>query len=157
MKYAEAQGPPVFIPYTGDEFPLGNAVVKIIGPVYYSDSMNNLSLVLRIEYGDVSFLFMGDAEWEEENDLLESRVELSADVLRVGHHGSNTSTSELFLSAVAPDYAVISVGKDNSYNHPDDETLERLIKLGCDIKRTDHSGTIICHTDGESISFATQR
>lgn len=157
LKYAEAQGTPIFIPYTGDEFPLGNAMVKIIGPVYYSDSMNNLSLVLRIEYGDVSLLFMGDAEWEEEHDLLESGVELSSDVLRVGHHGSSTSTSEAFLSAVAPEYAVISVGEDNTYNHPDDDTLEKLITFGCDIKRTDHSGTIICHTDGVSIEFATQK
>ena len=112
LKYADAQGTPVIIPYPGDSFDLGSATVEILGPLWYHNSLNDLSLIIKITYGDTSILITGDAEWEAEHDLLDAGIDVSADVLRVGHHGSNTSTSYQFLRAVAPTYGIISVGAE---------------------------------------------
>ena len=118
--------------------------------------MNDLSLVTRITYGQTTFLFTGDAERPSENDMIDSDEELSATVLKVGHHGSNTSSSYLFLRQVMPSYAVISCGKDNSYGHPHQEVLDRLKDIGAAVYRTDESGTIVCRSDGTSVTFETE-
>ena len=97
LKYAKAQGTPIVIPMSGDIFNLGGAQVEIFGPLWYSNNTNDLSLVLRITYGDTSFLFTGDAEWDEEHDLVDAGMDLKADVLKVCHHGSNSSSSYVFL------------------------------------------------------------
>lgn len=157
LRYAEAQGTPVIIPMPGDEFDLGGATVEILGPVWFSNDTNNLSLVLRVTYGEMKFLFTGDAEWDEEHDLVDAGVDLRADVLKVPHHGSNSSSSYVFLRAVNPRHAIISVGKDNSYGHPDEEVLGRLRNLGAQVYRTDEMGTIRCRTDGKRIAFRTER
>ena len=153
VKYADKQGTPIVIPYTGDEFSLGSAEVKILGPVHYSNDLNNLSLILKITYGNRSFLFAGDAEWDEEHDLINSGVDLAADVLHVSHHGSRTGSGYQFLRAVAPRYGIISVGKGNQYGHPHEEALSRLHDADVQVFRTDVSGTIMCYCDGNDIEF----
>lgn len=119
------------------------------------EDINNYSGVIRLTYGETSFLFTGDAEKQSEKVVLESGAELKADVLKCGHHGSSTSTSPKFLEAVDPDYGIISCGEDNSYGHPHRETLESLEKAGVRIYRTDRDGTILVRSDGKQIAFET--
>lgn len=126
---------------------------EFLAPVGDSYSnLNNYSAVLKLTYQDKRFLFMGDAEQEVENELLESGADLSADVLKVGHHGSDTSSSKEFLEVVRPSIAVISVGAGNSYGHPDAVTLTTLQELQADIWRTDEKGTVIVICNGENIT-----
>ena len=153
----EQQGKALAVPQSGDTFDLGSARVEILGPVREYDQANNTSIVLRIDYGQTSFLFTGDMEREAEADLLESGADLTATVLKVGHHGSDTSTSYPFLRQVMPAYAVISVGADNSYGHPSDDTLSRLRDAGTEVYRTDLQGTIIASSDGQHVTFQTEK
>ena len=153
LKYADAQGTPILIPVPSEELVLGSASVEIIGPIWYSNTTNNLSLIVKVSYGEISFLFTGDAEWDEEHDLVEAGVDLAADVLKVAHHGSGTSNSYVFLREVNPAFAVISVGKQNEYGHPSPEVIQRLEDSGAAIYRTDIHGTIECFSDGTTISF----
>ena len=125
--------------------------VKMLAPVLDEyDNTNDYSAVIKVAYGDTSFLFTGDAE-EYAEDLITGDV--SADVLKVGHHGSSTSTGEAFLQRVSPSYAVISCGLGNSYGHPHTETIEKL--GGIPVFRTDEMGTIVATSDGSEISFRT--
>jgi len=138
----------------GTSISLGSGIkTEIIAPNNdkYED-LNNYSAVIKLTYGSTAFLFMGDAEEKSEKEILNSGFNVKADVLKVGHHGSETSTSKEFLNAVSPDYAIISAGKDNKYNHPHDTTLEKLNKAGVKVYRTDKLGTIIMTSDGENIS-----
>ena len=121
------------------------------------DELNNYSAVLKLTYNDVSFLFTGDAEDISENEMLEnSYSDLDADVLKVGHHGSRYSTSDDFLNAVSPQYAVIECGEDNKYGHPHSETIAKLESNGTEIYRTDLNGNITFVTDGIGIDISTQ-
>lgn len=114
------------------------------------DDLNNYSAVLKITYNDSSFIFTGDAEDVSENEMLEnSYSKLNSDVLKVGHHGSKYSTTEDFLNAVSPEYAVISCGKDNSYGHPHSETVKRLTDAGVKLYRTDRLGAVTISTNGD--------
>ncbi len=124
--------------------------LRILGPLRkdYED-LNDGSVVARLTFGQVSFLFMGDAEARAEEDLVASGAELRATILKVGHHGSDSGTTEAFLKKVQPKAAVISVGKGNDYGHPAPETLERLRAAGADVYRTDEQGTIVITTDGK--------
>lgn len=127
-----------------------NLNIDIIAPVNDTyDNLNNYSAVVKLTYGNNSFLFMGDAEHLSENEITSG---VKADVLKVGHHGSNTSTSQAFLNKVKPKYGVISVGKDNSYGHPSNEVLALLNKFNVNVLRTDEQGTIIISSDGNVIS-----
>lgn len=153
MKYAEKQGTIVEIPAVGDSFMIGSARVDILGPLRFYENNNDKSIVCRITHGENTFLFGGDAEWAAEHDLVDSGVDLSADVLKVNHHGSDTSTSYVFLRAVMPKYAVISVGKGNAYGHPSEAVLSRLRDAGAEVFRTDELGSIECISDGTSITF----
>lgn len=125
----------------------------------YSDSsseeLNDTSIALRVKYGTTSFLFMGDASSKVESKLLSENIK--SDCLKVGHHGSKTSSSTKFLEAVDPQYAIISSGKDNSYSHPHKETLKRLNNKNIKIYRTDESGTIIATSNGTLINFETRK
>lgn len=125
--------------------------VKFLAPVGNSyDDLNNYSAVLKVTYGADSYLFTGDAEDYAENELLEnSYSSLNSDILKVGHHGSRTSSTGKFLNAVSPEYAVIEVGKGNSYSHPHTEAIERLESCGAEILRTDELGTITVISNGE--------
>ena len=136
-----------------DSIDLGNNVnVSVFSPINDSyDNLNNYSPVLKIEYGTTSFLFTGDAEKEVEQDILNHHDDLSADVLKIGHHGSSSSTSKNFLKAVAPYTAVISVGKNNVYNHTDKGTLNLLIENKISTYRTDLNKNIVLISDGKDI------
>ncbi|HHU92331.1 MAG TPA: MBL fold metallo-hydrolase [Halanaerobiaceae bacterium] len=119
----------------------------------YKD-LNHYSAVVKVDFLDKSFLFTGDAEKINEEEMIEKYgVKLKSHILKVGHHGSNTSTSEEFIEKVVPDYAVISVGKDNSYGHPSALVIQRLQNHGVKIYRTDLQGTIIARSDGQQILF----
>ncbi len=158
VRYLNAQNVAITIPSPGNTYALGSAIVTFLGPVDMSlavDNGNNASLILRIEYGKTSFLFTGDAEELEELSVVESGVKLNSTLLKAAHHGSYTSSSERFLSAVDPLYAIISVGSDNDYGHPHTEPLKRLEKHCISIYRTDKNGEIVCLSDGVSLSFAT--
>lgn len=153
VKYLDQQGVTITIPEAGDRFSLGSAQVDVLGPVSPSDEPNNTSIVLKITYGETSFLFTGDAERQEEQEILDAGFSLDSTVLKVGHHGSNTSSSYPFLREVMPEYAVISVGRDNEYGHPTEEVLSRLEDAGAVIYRTDELGHIVCTSDGKTVSF----
>ena len=128
-----------------------NVTLTVLGPLGPMDSTNNSSVVARLDFGQSSFLFMGDALYEAETALLDRGVRLSADVLKVSRHGSYTSTSVKFLDAVDPAYAVISAGAENPYGHPHDQTLVRLARVGATIYRTDQDGDVVFQTDGKTI------
>lgn len=130
-----------------------NTRVTIFSPTKNDyENLNNYSPVMKIEYGKTSFLFTGDAQNDIEKEILSNNDDISADILKIGHHGSSTSTSENFLKKVNPSIGVISVGEGNVYNHPNDDILERLKKNEITIYRTDTNGTIILSSDGKSIT-----
>ncbi len=135
-------------PTVGQTYEIGGSRMTALGPSFFGSDENNNSLILRIEYGAFSFLITGDAETDEEQTLT---GQLGSTVLKVGHHGSKTSTGMPFLHQVQPQYAVISCGKDNDYGHPHQETLERLTAIGAEVHRTDEEGTIIFATDGTEL------
>lgn len=129
--------------------------IAIVAPHkdYYSN-LNNYSIVLKITYGDVSFLYTGDAEEESIEEITEN---IQADILKVGHHGSDTSTTKAFLDKVQPKYAVISVGNKNSYGHPANSTIKLLEEYTSNIYRTDFNGTIIISTDGINVDVKVEK
>jgi competence protein ComEC len=130
-----------------------NTTVSVFSPMNdeKTDNLNNYSPVILIQFGSNKFLFTGDAEKEVEKKILSSNVNIKADVLKLGHHGSSSSTSEEFLRAVSPSMGVISVGKDNSYGHPHKETLTLLKLNKIKILRTDIDGSITLYSDGKSV------
>ncbi len=135
----------------GDSFTLGGAAVTVLGPVgEEKDEMNNTSLVLKLVYDDVSCLFTGDMEADAEEEILLNGGDVSANYLKVGHHGSDTSSSALFLEKVRPDYATISCGVDNKYGHPCDSTMEALRQYTDDIRITAEVGDIVFAYDKET-------
>ncbi len=146
------------VPAASSTFKLGQADGTWLGPksATYSE-INDYSLVMRLVYGNWSFLFMGDAGFIPEKEMLTASYPLNSMVLKVGHHGSSSSTSDEFLKAVAPIYAIISVGKDNDYGHPHAETLTKLNHAGIDMLRTDLNGTITFTTEGEELKVRTQK
>ena len=147
----------ITVPQAGQSFSLGRAKVEFLAPLGIYDNVNDLSLVVRITYGQTAFLFTGDAERPSEYDMTDSGEDLSATVLKVGHHGSNTSTSYVFLRQVMPAYAIISCGKDNAYGHPHEEVLSRLADEGAAVYRTDECGTIVCRSNGAKVTVRTEK
>ena len=133
-------------PSINDSFSVGEAECTILAVDNNEEELNLSSIVIQMKFNGMSYLFMGDAETEIEEKILEefnnSNKDIKANILKVGHHGSNTSSSEEFLEAVAPEIAAISVGKDNSYNHPSSEIIDRLNQIGSQIYRTDEVGNI---------------
>lgn len=156
-KYLGQQGVSITVPEPGDTFSLGSASVIILGPQKSYEDTNDTSIVMKVVYGKTSFLFTGDAERTAEADILGAGYDLSATVLKVGHHGSDTSTSYPFLREIMPEYAVIQVGKGNSYGHPTEDTLSKLRDAGVKVYRNDLQGTVICASDGETVSFSTEK
>ena len=150
-------GVPIQTVSAGDELMLGSARIQILGPVKLYDNTNDTSIVLRIVYGNTAFLFTGDAEVESEHDILDAGFDISCDVLKVGHHGSDSSTSYLWLRQSMPEYAIISVGQDNTYGHPHQEVVSRLEDAGVAIYRTDLLGDIICTSDGRTVTITSHR
>ena len=149
---AEQYDVPMVIPQTGESLPFSDASCTVLGPLSLNEeNSNNNSMVIRIDYGKNRFLFTGDAEKEEELELVQSGADLSVDFLQVGHHGSDSSSNDFFLARVAPDCAVISCGVANQFGHPSQQTLERLQRWGTQIFRTDLEGTIIIVSDGQQL------
>ena len=138
----------VTAPSKGDTFKIGDANCEVMtDSILDKDNLNLSSIVIRLEFGENSFLFMGDAETENEKTINWPKTNL----LKVGHHGSNTSSSQNFLNQVKPEYAIIMAGKDNSYGLPKQKILDRLNKIGAKIFRTDELGTITVISDGKTI------
>ncbi|MBQ6998098.1 MAG: MBL fold metallo-hydrolase [Oscillospiraceae bacterium] len=151
LKSVSHRGLEVVQPAVGQVFTLGTATITVLGPVKEYEDLNNLSLVLMVQHGNNRFLLTGDMEREAENDLVESGADLKADVLKVGHHGSESSTGYIFLREVMPTYGIISCGKDNSYGHPHEDPLSRLRDAEVMVLRTDECETIIARSDGTDI------
>ncbi len=156
VKYLEKRNVSITIPRVDDSFSLGSSRIDILACNTANDT-NNTSIVLKITYGNTTFLFTGDAEREVEQYLIDNNADLSSTVLKVGHHGSETSTSYVFLREIMPEYAVVSVGKGNSYGHPTDEVLSRLRDADVKVFRTDLQGDIICNSDGERVTFTVDK
>jgi len=157
MESIKAKGMKISTPHPGDSFKLGNADCTILAPNSSSyDNLNNYSIVLRIKFGNNSFIFDGDAESLSEGEILQKQLDIQSDVIKLGHHGSKTATSQSYLNKVNPKYAVISCGKGNSYGHPHAETMAKLKERNIKVYRTDENGTIICTSDGENIKFSCE-
>ena len=156
LNYAEMQGAPVFVPAEGDIYALGGADVEVLSCYPDAWTTNDMSICLRITYGDVSVILMADAEYMTEYSLLTMYPDLRANVLKAGHHGSSTSSTPEFISAVLPEFVVISCGRNNSFGHPHHEVLSTFAKYGCKLFRTDLQRTIIMQTDGQNISWSTE-
>jgi len=157
VRYAGKQGLAITVPEPGHRFFLGDAAVTVLGPTRDYEEANNTSLILKLCYGESDFLFTGDMEIPGESDLLDHwgpDFDWNVEVLKVGHHGSETSTGYRFLYETNPDYAVISVERGNPYGHPHQEPLSRLRDAGAILFRTDRLGHIYAHTDGSTITFS---
>ena len=142
-----------YTPKPGNEYHVGDAVVKVIAPTNTYDNPNDSSLGIIIEHGDNRFLFAGDATTNAEADILKSGANISANVYKVNHHGSASSTSQAFLDAVNPTYGVISCGKNNDYGHPTKDVLDKLKAKNVSVFRTDEQGTIRATSDGANITW----
>ena len=154
--YADKSGGGITIPSVGDTYTLGSSTVTILGVNDGSDT-NNTSIVLKITYGSTAYIFTGDAEREVEQAILNRGADLSATVLKVGHHGSDTSTTYPFLREIMPEYAIISVGAGNSYGHPTDNNLSRLRDADVTVYRTDLNGDIYLTSDGQTVSITSDK
>lgn len=158
----ENKGLKITSPKAGDTYSLGEGQWTILAPNKdeYKD-MNNYSIVVRYVFGNTSFLFTGDAEETSESEILSKSMKparnLQSDVLKVGHHGSESSTSLDFLNAINPRYVVISVGVDNGYGHPHEEVMARIQEKNIEVFRTDEKGTIIISSDGTELSILTEK
>lgn len=141
----------------GDVYELGTARLQILGPIEETTDKNNMSVITRLTFGDRAFLFTGDAESGVEKDLVESGYDLTADVMKLGHHGSKTSNSSRLLSAVSPQCVVATCGKDNDYGHPSLEVLRRLEAMDITLYRADVSGHIVITSDGEKFTVRTEK
>lgn len=142
-------------PVVGEQYALGEAKFTIIAPNSnsYGGNANDYSVAILLEYGKNRFLFTGDAEETSEAEMLTNGIDISADVYKVAHHGSRSASTQEFLNAVHPKYAVISCGEGNSYGHPHAEVLNRLRSMGVEVFRTDEQGSIIASSDGENITW----
>lgn len=138
-------------------YTLGTAKLQVLAPITEDDDPNAMSVVTRLSFGDNRFLFMGDAESGVERQMMNAGYALSADVLKVGHHGSNTGTHDAFLERVDPTYAVFTCGKGNSYGHPHREVVDKLRAADVAAYRSDMHGHIVFTADGKTVSVITQK
>lgn len=142
------------VPKIGSTFNLGDATIEVIYTGTDISDLNNTSIVLRLDFGNTSFLFTGDATDKTEELIINKNIEV--DILKVGHHGSKYSSTNNFLNKVNPKYAIISVGTPNSYGHPNTETIAKLNNKNIEVHRTDEEGTIIITTDGNDINITNK-
>lgn len=144
-------------PTPGTKFNIGDAECTIFAPngKEYED-LNEYSVVIKVVYKENSFMLTGDAEGTSEKEMIAKGFNLSADVLKLGHHGSGSSSTKAFLDKVNPKYAIVSAGKDNDYGHPHKATMDKMKSRGIKIYRTDESGTIVCTSDGKTIKFSVK-
>lgn len=150
----EAKNLKITVPKVGDQFTIGDSSFQILSPGRdYEEDLNNWSVSIRLVYQDTSFVLCGDAEKAAEADLCSRGLTLKADVLKLSHHGSSTSSSQQFMDQVNPEYGVISCGKNNDYGHPHKETMELLESRGVKVYRTDLQGTVRAVSDGKRVVF----
>ena len=160
LKALKKRSVPLEVPQEGDTYSLGSAKITVLGPTDIDDSMdpNDMSLVLRIDYGKTSFLFPGDAEQEEQQLLMwNEEDQLKCTVLKAAHHGSGNGASYAFIAAVHPAITVISCGTGNSYGHPHEEALRLFKKEGSAVYRTDLQGDIILRSNGKKVTVSVSR
>ena len=140
----------------GAVYDLGEASFKIIGPIETDESnLNNYSIVLKVTFGDMDVIMTGDAETKVERDIIDSGEALDAEILKIGHHGSDTSSSDEFLDAVSPLYALISAKVGNKYEHPIKSTMQKLEKRKIEVYRTDENGTVVATITANDVKFST--
>lgn len=151
---ADKQDSDIVVPEIGSVYTLGALKLTVLGPrgKNYED-LNDTSIVVMAEFGEHRFLFTGDMETFAENELLDADVDLKADILKVGHHGSYSSTSYQFLRKVDPDFGVISCGRENEYGHPHDAPMSRLDDAEVTLFRTDLMGNVVATSNGEDLAF----
>lgn len=157
LEAVDEAGIPYEEPLRGDEYEIGLLEIEVLHPEELSGDTNGDSLSFRISYGETAFIFTGDADIQAEQEMVASNLPLGADILLMGHHGSNTSTSLEFLQAVEPDVAIYSAGIDNPYGHPYAEVLASVENEGAEVYGTDVNGTIVVETDGQEYSVETER
>lgn len=157
MTTVEDAGLEVQHPEVGTQFQMGEAVITILSPAEIVNDSNSNSVAIKLTYGESDFIFTGDADYKSEKDMIASGIDLDCEVLSVGHHGSASSTSEKFLWATTPVYAVISCGEGNSYGHPHKETIQLLNDFQVEILRNDEKGTIVVETDGNNFVWTTEQ
>lgn len=149
----------ITLPKVGDKYNIGDAEFTILSPVKedYGSNLNNYSVSILLTYGENKFIFTGDAEKEVEEDIINTKINIDADLMKMGHHGSTTSSSEEFLDKISPQIAIITCGVDNSYGHPHQEILDTLTKRNVETYRTDLQGNIIVSSDGKNIEIETEK
>ena len=162
LELIDEQNIPFDTPRRGDNIELGNLDFKVLHPSRKTDveeySLNNVSVVLHLVFEEISFLFTGDAEYRAEKEILANiDHEIDSTVLKVPHHGSSSSTNDFFLKEVNPETAVVMVGEDNRYGHPEGEVLRALENKGADVYRTDLHGDIVIKTDGSDYEVMVSR
>jgi len=154
----ENQGLKLTTAQAGVPIPLEGLDCGLLAPVRNDyEELNDYSVVVRLRYGQQTFLLMADAGWEPESQLLASGTDLRASVLKVGHHGSYASSSRPFLEAVGAHTGIIMLGQDNDYGYPHNAALRRLTQAGLQLYQTDINGTIVCTTDGQGLQITTER
>lgn len=156
LQAVEDEGLEMQYPKVGERFQLGEAEFTILAPKEIGSNSNANSVVIKLTYGNNSFIFTGDADVGSEKEMCASGLDLSCDVLSMGHHGSSTSSSSRFLEKTVPEYAVISCGADNTYGHPHVEVVEMLEAMEIDLFRSDIQGTVIAVSDGTTITWSEE-
>ncbi len=156
MTAVEEAGLEVQYPEVGTEYTFGEATFTILSPEEIVSDSNSNSVAIKLTYGESDFIFTGDADYKSEKKMIASGIDLDCEVLSLSHHGSASGTSERFLIATTPEYAVISCGKDNSYGHPHEEVVGMLEDMEIDLFRSDVQGTVIATTDGEVITWSEE-
>jgi len=157
MSAVNSEGAELYEARRGDTIQAGNLTFNVLHPVNLSGSTNDNSIVLSLSYGQVDFLFTGDAEQEAEASMLMEGIVPDVEILKVGHHGSRTASSIQFLQAAKPECAIYMAGQGNSYGHPHQETLTALTEVGAEIYGTDTCGTVIVTSDGKSFSVQPEK
>jgi competence protein ComEC len=157
MAAVNSEGADVYIGKRGDTITAGNLSFTVLSPVSPDSTSNNNSLVLWLSYGDIDFLFTGDAEQEAEANMLAAGLLSDIDILKVGHHGSRTASSPAFLSVVKPELAIYMAKIGNTYGHPHQETLTSLNNIGAMIYGTDVNGNIVVETDGNTYNIQIEK
>lgn len=153
----EESGVDYYEPELGEVFDIGPVEVAIIHPTDLSGGLNDNSLSMRLQYGDISFLFTGDSETKAEREMMARGEHVAATILQAGHHGSKTSTTEDFFNAVNPEVVIYSAGVDNKYGHPDAEVVNRITASGAKLYGTDVDGTILVETDGVTYTVQSKK
>lgn len=157
LQAIDASGADYYEPRSGEVFDVGSLQIEVLYPEEITGKANEESISLKMTYGDIRFIFTGDAGIKEEQNMIDSGMDLDAEILHLGHHGSNTSTSNAFLKAVSPEIAVYSAGAENSYGHPHAEVIGAAENAGAEVYGTDVNGTILVETDGETYRVDTEQ